>query len=320
MKKKTRFIYKKAKYFYSLLPFKKFFCILIKRSKIPNNLFYKYLWFNGIFKVNVSVNKTITMCHYGGGIENEIYWKGLFNSWENETGWIWKQLCKCSVVIFDVGANTGIYSLVAKSINPESSVYAFEPSINTFKKLTLNNSLNKFNICCEQIAISNTNSKQVFFDVPNPNQTSASLSAEMLKNNDWYKGDIFEYEVRTMTLSSYINRKSLDRIDLIKIDIEMHEPEAIEGLGYYLNKFKPVVIIEVLTEEVAIKLNTLIDKNYIIFHLENDGIAKKVSKFSPVKGLWNYLFFHKSLENNIKKHTTLYSGSSKSSYASTQKT
>ena len=56
----------------------------------------------------------------------------------------------------------------------------------------------------------------------------------------------------------------------MKLDIEMHEPEALEGLGKYLLEFKPVIIIEVLTNEMAKKLNTFFHlENYKLFHLKN---------------------------------------------------
>ena len=67
------------------------------------------------------------MRHYGFQLENEIFWSGLTNGWEKISTRLWIELSKNSKVIFDIGANTGIYSLVSKSINPTSQVFAFEP-------------------------------------------------------------------------------------------------------------------------------------------------------------------------------------------------
>jgi FkbM family methyltransferase len=239
-------------------------------------------------------------------IENETFWKGLFNTFENDTGWIWKQLCACSNTVFDIGANTGIYSMVAKTINPSVKVHAFEPSVHTFKKLQLNCDLNKFDIKCEQIALSNKECKQLFYDTYYTHQTSASLSPDKLKNWSGFEGETFEYEVETTTISSYVETHHIEQIDLIKIDIEMHEPEAIEGFGEYLERFKPIVLIEVLSEEVAEKLNQLINiDDHLIFHLEEEGKAEKKDEFSVFPGKWNFLFFHKENINKVKQHTTL---------------
>lgn len=300
-------IYQKLIRIYRIIPAKKLVCQLLKIARIPNSKFYKDLKFNDQFKVGIPNKGTFKLWHHGGNIENETFWKGLFTTWESDTGWIWQELCLFSNTIIDAGANTGIYSMVAKTINPKSKVYSFEPSNHTYKKLLLNNEINKFDITCEQIALSNSNGKQVFFDTPDSNQTSASLSPEKLKNWGGYSGEICEYEVQTMKLADYIKNKSIENIDLIKMDIEMHEPEAIEGLGSYLQKYKPIVIIEVLSEKVAKKLNELIDnKEHVIFHLQDNNNAQLVEEFSLAPPLWNYIFFHKDLIEKIKLHTTLY--------------
>lgn len=301
------FIYKSLVKFYGILPGKKFLCQLLKKSKISNSKFYSDLKFNGQFKVEIPNIGTFKLWHHGGTIENETFWNGLFNTWESDTGWIWIELCKFSNTIFDIGANTGIYSIVAKSVNPTSKLYAFEPSMHTFNKLEMNNSINNFDVLCEQIALSNSNGSQVFYDSFDSNQTSASLSADMYKNRPAYNVEINEYSVQTMTIANYVKDKAIPKIDLIKIDVEMHEPEVIEGLGSYLLEYKPIVVIEVLSEKVAEKLNELIDNSqYEIFHLRKKNSAQKVACFSADPPLWNYLFFHKDLIEKIKLHTTLY--------------
>lgn len=306
MKKTNSIFYNSAKYLYSIFPFQRTFCLFIKWLRVPNSLFYKYLTFQGLFQVKIKKGFVFKMYHHGGQIENETFWKGLFNTWESDTGWIWLQLCSISNVIFDVGANTGIYSLVAKSLNPTSKVYAFDPSKNTFDSLLYNNSTNKYDICCEQLAISNLDSVSTFYDVPNINQTSASLSSKMLKDADYYTGDVIEYQVNTITLSSYIQSKKLQAIDLIKIDIEMHEPEALEGLGKYLDEFKPIIIIEVLSEVVADSLNNQIGEDFNIFHLVGPSLAVQTNRFIKDNIHWNFLLFHKDLDEKFRKYTSLY--------------
>jgi FkbM family methyltransferase len=300
-------IYKTIIRIYRIIPGKQLICKLLKIARIPNSKFYQDLSFNGPFKVEIPNKEPFKLWHHGGTIENETFWKGLFTTWESDTGWIWQELCLFSNTIFDVGANTGVYSMTAKIINPESKVFAFEPSNHTYKKLLLNNDLNEFDITCEQIALSNYNGKQVFYDTPDSNQTSASLSPDKLKNWEGYSGEIFEYEVETITLGDYIKNNFIENIDLIKMDIEMHEPEAIAGLGTYLQEYKPIVIIEVLSDKVADKLNELINnKEHVIFHLKGSQNAQLVENFSWSYPCWNYIFFHKDLTEKIKLHTTLY--------------
>jgi len=282
-------IHRLAKFLYGLLPFKKQIFHVLKALKIPNEPFYKYLTFRGKFRVQVG-DKSFYIFHHGGSIENELFWKGLQTTWEEESLWLWTRLCRISKVIFDIGANTGIYTLIAKTINPSAKVIAFEPSKETYPKLSYNNSLNKMDSILEKIALSNTSGYKTFYDVFEKNQKSASLSPYKLKYFEGFKGKINEYPVMTDTLANYIQKNNINHIDLMKIDVELHEPEVIEGFGEYLIKFKPMIIIEVLTIEVAEKLNNIFEKTeYKIFHLNKKNRLQKVEKLFVAGGQWNFL-------------------------------
>ena len=274
--KLTSYLFKTIVTIHNLNPFKRGFCELLKFVNFPNQKFYKKINFEGKFKVCFD-KKKFFLYHFGDTISKHTFWNGLFKTWENDTGWIWKELCENSNNIFDIGANTGVYSLVAKTINKQSKVFAFEPSINTFKQLQKNNKINNYDIICEKVALSNKSENQVFYDIPYQNQTSASLNPEKLKNWEGYKGNIVEYDVSCMKIDDFIVQNNIDSIDLMKIDVEMHEPEIIEGFKSHLEKFKPIIIIEVLETKVAEKLNSLFDLNeYLIFHLCGFKQAKQI--------------------------------------------
>ena len=131
---------------YTILPFKKeVFSILKKFIQIPPEL-YQHLYFSGKFKVQIDQEKSFKIKHIGAKVENEIFWNGLYGSWEKESLKVWSFLCNYSDYIFDVGANTGVYAIVAKAINCNSHVYAFEPVQRVFEKLKENIKVNGFDI------------------------------------------------------------------------------------------------------------------------------------------------------------------------------
>ena len=66
--------------------------------------------------------------------------------------WIWSQLCENANTVIDIGANTGLYRLLTKSINEKCTVIAFEPSKSTFNRLQKNVTINNFSIQTENIA------------------------------------------------------------------------------------------------------------------------------------------------------------------------
>jgi len=243
----------------------------------------------------------------GGTIENELFWKGLKNSLEPETIWIWEKLLNRGVVsIIDIGANSGLYSLLSCAINNKVNVIAFEPSYKTYIKLNDNISINNFNIITEQIAISNINGKLMLYDLVDRNQTNASLSPKMIKENPDC-GDVVldEYEVNVRTLDDYIKNSAFKSVDLIKIDVELHEPEVFEGMMDTLLIHKPFLLFEVLTDEVADKLNVIFSRlsDYSIFEFDkhkNEYVLIRINKLSSKpNGDWNYLACHKIKESII---------------------
>ena len=53
------------------------------------------------------------MNHFGLELENELFWAGLEGGWEKTSMSLWIKLVKASVVVLDIGANTGLNALVA---------------------------------------------------------------------------------------------------------------------------------------------------------------------------------------------------------------
>ena len=59
-------------------------------------------------------------------LETHIFWLGIDNyQWENKTREIWCDLSTKSNTIADVGANVGIFSVLAKANNPNCSSNCF---------------------------------------------------------------------------------------------------------------------------------------------------------------------------------------------------
>ena len=71
-------------------------------------------------------------------------------------------------------------------------------------------------------------------------------------------------------------------IDLIKIDVEMHEPQALEGMKGIIHKYKPTILIEILTDEIANEIEKIIQnigyKYYNIDEINRPKLVKKLSK------------------------------------------
>jgi FkbM family methyltransferase len=256
-----------------IAPFKRKLSGLINKNTSLKKKLYKDLRFEGEMRVNVR-GKDMKLYNPGfTTIENEIFWNGINHGWEKVSINLWMDLATHAKVILDIGANSGIYTFISHTINPEATIYAFEPVKRTavlFKKnLELNQSSNIHFI---EKAVSNENGMATFYDVPAESQYSASLNEEMLKDIN----ETISYPVEIIKLDEFEELKD-KKIDLIKLDVEMHEPEALEGMIKMIKRDKPSFLIEILTDEIADKIESIIgDLNYLYFSIDEINQPKKV--------------------------------------------
>jgi FkbM family methyltransferase len=177
----------------------------------------------GLFKYNIDLKEYI---------DNELYFNGYF---EKDITDIINEMTKEGMVIFDIGANTGVHVLrFASLVGPNGKVYAFEPTEFAYNRLIKNIELNDFkNIKTEKLALSENPSNNQNIDF------RSSWNLDFL-NKPITKNEIVEFT----TIDNYIKDNNLNKIDLIKIDIDGYEFLALKGGLILLEKFKPIIIIE----------------------------------------------------------------------------
>lgn len=280
---------------YNYIPFKKQLFLLIKRIGLPPQHVYQHLYFHGVFTVEVTPECSFKIDHFGQQIENELFWCGLEAGWEKVSIGVWKKLCLDSKIILDIGANSGLYSMVAKALSPQSEVYAFEPVIRVYDRLVKNNTNNNFNICAEKLALSNYDGEGIIYDTSDTHILSVTVN----KNLHASKIKSFPVKILTRKLSTYIKNKKISKVDLIKLDVETHEPEVLEGMEELLEKFKPILLIEVLSDEVGERIQAIVQNcNYLYFDIdEHDGI-KQVSEIRK-SSYYNYLLCSESIARKL---------------------
>ncbi|MFM7662520.1 MAG: FkbM family methyltransferase [Bacteroidota bacterium] len=268
-----------------LIPGKVFLSKIIKKSPYLKKKLFKDLRFKGEIKIDLG-NSSFQMYNPGfTTIENELFWNGL-EGWEKISIKIWVELAKQSNVILDIGANTGVYSLIAGTLNKNAKIYSFEPVKRTYSLLENNIAINSFNnIFPFAKAVSNVNSILDFYDVDSQSQSSASLNPKMLEKCT----NRISYKVETIALDTSMEFQKL-KVDLIKLDVEMHEPEALEGMIQILSRDKPYILVEILTNDIANKIQTLFSSlDYSYYNIDEVNIPQKVETLKP-SDHYNYIF------------------------------
>ena len=280
-----RFLKRFLKHLYVKLPFKKQLFTILRLFWSPPHKIYQHLYFNGIFSVPVSKNHSFKIEHFGQQIENELFWKGLDGGWESTSIMLWSKLCSSANVIIDIGANSGLYSLVAKAVSPQSAVYAFEPISRVYKRLVRNNAINRYNIITEESALSNYDGEGIVYDTAD----SHILSVTVNKNLHADHIPSHPVTISVKRLDTYFKEKDINKLDLLKIDVETHESEVLEGMKLLLDRFKPTLLIEVLNDDVGSRIQAIVAPyGYLYFDIDE---GKRITQVQNIKqsSYFNYL-------------------------------
>ena len=173
--------------------------------------------------------------------------KGNFITTEPEFNELDKFVSKGDWVI-DIGANIGHYTnKLSELVGATGRVLAFEPIPTTFTHLAQNTLYCKHNnITLFNTAVSEETAS-VGMSIPNfssglKNYYQASISPQ-----------IKETDTAVLTLS--IDSLQIEhKIKLIKIDAEGHEPLVLRGVQKLLERDKPILIVETVTDEIREQL------------------------------------------------------------------
>ena len=131
-------------------------------------------------------------------------------------------------VVIDIGAHVGKYAIRAgKLVGMEGKVYAIEIEPKTYELLLKNIRLNKFEdiIIPLKIGISDKIGETTFF-------ISEGRSEINSLQDEWGK----KIDVNTTTIDEIVTKEKLEKIDLIQMDIQGAEYEAILGAKDSINK------------------------------------------------------------------------------------
>lgn len=127
--------------------------------------------------------------------------------------------------IFDVGGNFGQTALQFASAFPEATIYTFEPVPTTFDRLKTavqnNDRIEPFNI-----ALGDTSGSTTI-------NLTQSAGSNTLLQNDAATGSV---SIQIDTLDSFAKANSIEKIDLLKIDVEGYELPVLKGAENFLQQ------------------------------------------------------------------------------------
>jgi FkbM family methyltransferase len=140
-------------------------------------------------------------------------------------------------VMFDLGANFGYYAItIASALQGDCQIYAFEPNPSTLQRFKRNVSLNDIRgLHLMEMGLSDAPGYALVVETP-AHSGAAYLRQTSLSG------------IAVTTLDLFCQQNMIDRLDLIKMDVEGAELRALHGGIATFKRFRPGLLIELNPE------------------------------------------------------------------------
>jgi FkbM family methyltransferase len=203
-------------------------------------------------------------------------------------------------VFLDVGANVGLFSVLSSRIVGSSGrVIAVEASPRVGTYLERNISLND---CANVEQVSKAVSKSgpcrlEFWPAPADHFGMGSLAAQFSEGSTFVEAD---------TLDHIVGALGVSQVDLIKMDIEGFEVDALRGaIGLLTSEHPPTIIFEFVDwaeQRAGFPLGEaqqfLMELGYRLHRIDQDGACRLLDK-PIVAGSWNLLAIPRSQAHSL---------------------
>jgi FkbM family methyltransferase len=269
------------------------------RKRIPLRI-ARHLYFNGVFEARMKGKKLVKLLHAGHQIENEIYWRGFEGCHEKKSMQVFAGIVENldPKVVWDIGANSGTYGVLAKALKPDSEVIFFEPIPKAAELVKANLELNQFDAKIFEIALGDFDGKgEIFFPKGHDFATSVTVNQDTVPKG--IESDAMIIQVQR--LETLIAKHGLDSPDLVKLDVETYEYEVLEGWGSNFPA-EAIFLIEILREDLAQKIVKYFPQDEYEFWNIDDRKAniRKVARLGK-SDFYNFLIVPNSKSKSVER-------------------
>lgn len=159
---------------------------------------------------------------------------------EKESTLLVKKLITLGNCVLDIGANIGYYSVIfSKLTGSEGRVLSFEP-VKYYREILLKNLMENNIENCKVFGVGISDKKQEV------EISKGDCSATLHWVNDVPPGG--KEMINLVRLDDFIQEIDAAKIDVIKLDVDGHEPACLDGAWESIVKFKPIILLEMSHE------------------------------------------------------------------------
>ncbi len=165
-------------------------------------------------------------------------------------------------VIIDGGANNGLFSFLVSS-RFSNRIYAFEPS--PYLKEVLEKNIQNRNIKLISKAISGSTGSINLYVSVNSDQIGSTIKRNV-EPFEYDARNIREFQVESITLADFIKQENIDKISVLKLDLQGSEFESLKDFVSVLLKTDYLFLELTMLESSVFELIDLVRK-YFPYHL-----------------------------------------------------
>jgi len=188
------------------------------------------------------------------------------------------------LTIFDIGAYVGDIALKYNQLFPRSTIFCFEPFPDSYSKLEKNTSSFK-NIITINKGLSEHEGYSEF-QINSSAPTNSIFKTDKLSELRWGKGlleTIDTIEVEMTTIDSFVKTESIDKIDILKMDVQGAEYMVLNGAKNTLKKgivnmiYTEIILVPTYEGQIPFEETIKLIKSYgfELFNLYNFSLSKE---------------------------------------------
>ncbi len=188
-----------------------------------------------------------------------IYSKG--GQWEQDVMQTCERVLRSGDIFYDIGSNTGIFSIDAAIAIPDLTVYAFEPQPTLTYHIRRSIDANNLRrVKCLEIMLGPEEGEAILY------LAGQASRASMVQLERGFR----QLRLPMRTVDSLISSGEIEAPDVIKIDVEGAEMKVFEGARQTLRTKNPSVVFEA-------------DENLLRFGLEVQNVFDSLLQAAPYR-------------------------------------
>lgn len=233
-------------------------------------------------------------CEIGEHMGSQIFWRGAYSGDQLRQ---LKRFLTSGATFIDIGANQGEFTVYAsRLVGDTGRVISFEPVDSVREKLWRNIRINALqNVIVQSWALGDSNgSFPIFSQLEQFADGTQHLGLATLFETE-ERGTVIQ-QVQVRRLDDIVAEKGINRVDVVKIDIEGGEFAAFKGASSLLARYKPVLFFELdkgncraAGYEPDELLAWLRGFNYQFSSIEDGGTLRSLQEPSSMRDFMNIL-------------------------------